>query len=103
MSIVADRMNPKAATPPPPTNDPKGMPLQKPLTPQPLAAALPSRDPNADLVNQNQDGFFGSFFKQKKRPGILEAVCDYLCAVKHSLICRIASICPQGFRKSLGT
>lgn len=79
MAIVADRMNPKAATPPPPANDPKGMPLQKPLTPQPLAASLPSRDPNADLVNQNQDGFFGSFFKQKKRPGILEAVSDSSC------------------------
>jgi hypothetical protein len=74
MAIVSDRMNPK--TPPPPApNDPRqSQGLQKPMAPQQqsLAAALPPRDPNADLLNQQNDGFFGSFFKQKKKPGILE-------------------------------
>ena len=73
MAIVSERLNPKSSTPPP---DPKAPPSQKPMTPQnanSLAAALPVRDANADLINQQGDGFFGSFFKQKKRPGVLEA------------------------------
>ncbi|KAJ3184422.1 vacuolar protein sorting-associated protein 1 [Gaertneriomyces sp. JEL0708] len=38
-------------------------------------SSLPSRDPNADILNQmNQnDGFFGSFFSKKKKPGVLES------------------------------
>ncbi|KAJ3416017.1 vacuolar protein sorting-associated protein 1 [Chytridiales sp. JEL 0842] len=37
--------------------------------------ALPPRDPQMDLLNQGKDdpSFFGSFFKQKKKPGVLEA------------------------------
>ena len=76
MAIVSERMNPKPANPPPPTDPKTGAPLQKPMTPQQnsLTAALPQRDPNADLINGQNDGFFGSFFKQKKRPGVLETV-----------------------------
>lgn len=42
-----------------------------------LQAQLPTRDPNADIINQTQqkdDSFFGSFFsgKTKKKPGVLE-------------------------------
>ena len=79
MAIVGERLSPKPANPPPQTDPKTGAPLQKPMTPQQqnsLAAALPQRDPNADLINaQQNDGFFGSFFKQKKRPGVLETVC----------------------------
>ena len=79
MAIVSDRLYPK---PPPnatPPTDRNGAP-QKPMTPQQtsLAASLPVRDANAEIIAQQNEGFFGSFFKGqslgKKRPGVLEAV-----------------------------
>ncbi|KAJ1557342.1 vacuolar protein sorting-associated protein 1, partial [Cladochytrium tenue] len=39
------------------------------------APAPPPRDPQLDLIAQNQDNssFFGSFFNKKKKPGVLES------------------------------
>ncbi|KAI9101164.1 Dynamin central region-domain-containing protein [Phlyctochytrium arcticum] len=74
MSVINDRVNASKAPPPPPPvsdRDPKN-PRGAALSP---AAMLPPRDPNAELIAQanSQDGFFGSFFNnKKKRPGILE-------------------------------
>ena len=47
-----------------------------PKTKNAPAPPPPARDPAMDLINQNQnqDGFFGSFFAKKKTPGVLEAV-----------------------------
>lgn len=77
MAIVSERITPKPASNATPPADRNG-PQQKPLTPQPLAASLPARDANADIIAQQNEGFFGSFFKGqslgKKRPGVLEAV-----------------------------
>ncbi|KAL2919501.1 vacuolar protein sorting-associated protein 1 [Polyrhizophydium stewartii] len=73
MSIVVDRIN-QIKNPPPIMDQLQGKaPEKKPPPPPPtLAAALPQRDPNADLINQANQGFFGSFFKQKSKPGVLE-------------------------------
>lgn len=79
MAIVSDRISPKPASTATPPTDRNGV-QQKPLTPQQqsLAASLPVRDANAELIAQQNEGFFGSFFKGqslgKKRPGVLEAV-----------------------------
>jgi hypothetical protein len=81
MAIVSDRINPKTnATPPADRNTGPNAAQQKPMTPQQqsLSASLPVRDANADIIAQQNEGFFGSFFKGqslgKKRPGVLEAV-----------------------------
>ncbi|KAJ3042803.1 vacuolar protein sorting-associated protein 1 [Rhizophlyctis rosea] len=69
MAIVNERVNAAKAPPPqPPVVDPKN-PRAGAASP-----ALPQRDPNADLIAQQQagDGFFGSFFNKKKKPGVLE-------------------------------
>ncbi|KAJ3056253.1 vacuolar protein sorting-associated protein 1 [Rhizophlyctis rosea] len=69
MAIVNERVNAAKAPPPqPPVVDPKN-PRAGAASP-----ALPQRDPNADLIAQSQsgDGFFGSFFNKKKKPGMLE-------------------------------
>ena len=80
MAIVSDRITPKSAPNATPPVE-RGAPTQKPLTPQPLAASLPARDANAEIIAQQNEGFFGSFFKGqslgKKRPGVLEAVIFY--------------------------
>ncbi|TPX57912.1 hypothetical protein PhCBS80983_g03475 [Powellomyces hirtus] len=72
MAIVNDRVTASKAPPPQPVVEP-GMKGPRSSTNSP-AAQLPTRDPNADIIAQaNQtDGFFGSFFSKKKRPGILE-------------------------------
>ncbi|KAI9348288.1 Dynamin central region-domain-containing protein [Zopfochytrium polystomum] len=46
-----------------------------PQDPKAKNAPPPPKDPQLDLIAQNQDnsGFFGSFFKQKKKPGVLES------------------------------
>ncbi|RKO91257.1 Dynamin central region-domain-containing protein [Blyttiomyces helicus] len=67
MALVHERVNASKAPPPQPNpTDPKA--------PRVASPALPVRDPNADIIAQanQQDGFFGSFFKQKKKPGVLE-------------------------------
>ncbi|KNC97356.1 dynamin-like GTPase VPS1 [Spizellomyces punctatus DAOM BR117] len=70
MAIINDRVNASKAPPPQPPVDPKN-PRASTNSP---AAALPARDPNADIIAQanNSDGFFGSFFSKKKKPGVLE-------------------------------
>ena len=76
MAIVSDRITPKPASTSTPPGE-RGVPA-KPGAQQPLAAALPTRDANAEIIAQQNEGFFGSFFKGqtlgKKRPGVLEAV-----------------------------
>ncbi|RKP01697.1 hypothetical protein CXG81DRAFT_25666 [Caulochytrium protostelioides] len=62
----------------PPPGDPKnrlgagpGNPAGVPGVNSPV---LPVRDPNADLINgAGGEGFFGSFFNKKKKPGIMES------------------------------
>ncbi|KAI8819351.1 Dynamin central region-domain-containing protein [Fimicolochytrium jonesii] len=70
MAIINDRVVASKAPPPPPPVDPKN-PRSVAQSP---AAQLPQRDPNADIIAQanNSDGFFGSFFSKKRRPGVLE-------------------------------
>ncbi|KAI9209699.1 Dynamin central region-domain-containing protein [Polychytrium aggregatum] len=64
LAIVSERLNPKPQ--PPPGADPKA--VQRTSSP-----AIPARDPNADLINPPDQGFFGSFFNnKKKKPGVLE-------------------------------
>ena len=60
--------DPRANRPPPP--------------PTLAAAAAPQKDINADIINQKNDGFFGSFFKKDKpsRPGIMDQVPSVLKA-----------------------
>lgn len=77
MTVVAERMAAKKN--PPPIMDtiqgknPKDQPKPPPPTLQ-QAAAL--SDPNKDLIDQSNQGFFGSFFKQQQKgvPGQLTMV-----------------------------
>ncbi|KAJ3021616.1 vacuolar protein sorting-associated protein 1 [Thoreauomyces humboldtii] len=73
MAIVNDRVTASKAPPPQPPvdRDAKG---PRSSTNSPAVNQLPVRDPNADIISQanSQDGFFGSFFSKKRRPGILE-------------------------------
>ncbi|KAI8927666.1 Dynamin central region-domain-containing protein [Entophlyctis helioformis] len=72
MAIVVDRVN-QARNPPPMIDQIQGKNPndKKPPPPATLAAALPQRDMNADIINQSNQGFFGSFFKQKGgKPGM---------------------------------
>ncbi|OAJ44422.1 hypothetical protein BDEG_27650 [Batrachochytrium dendrobatidis JEL423] len=73
MAIVVDRIN-QLKNPPPIMDQIQGKNPneRKPPPPATLAAALPQRDPNADVINQSGQNFFGSFFKQKTKPGVLE-------------------------------
>jgi len=73
MAVVNERVNAAKAPPPQPAPvDPKN----RQLTASAGSPALPQRDPNAELIaqQQNGDGFFGSFFNKKKKPGMLENV-----------------------------
>ncbi len=77
MAVVSERMNAKK-NPPPIMDTLQGKnPNDKPKPPPPTlqqAAAL-NRDPNQDLIDQTNQGFFGSFFKQKpSAPGQLSQV-----------------------------
>lgn len=81
MAIVVERVNIKNNPPPIMETlqgkDPKS---NRPPPPSSLAAALPVRDVNADLMQNNQ-GFFGSFFKGKPgKPGMMEQVPNVLKA-----------------------
>ena len=82
MAVVVDRVNAKN-NPPPIMDQLQGKDNKRPPAPPPanLAAALPQRDPNADLINQSNQGFFGSFFKNKPaKPGMMEQVPSVLKA-----------------------
>ncbi|KAH9261341.1 hypothetical protein BASA82_001020 [Batrachochytrium salamandrivorans] len=73
MAIVVERIT--LLKNPPPIMDQiqgKNPNERKPPPPATLAAALPQRDPNADLINQSGQNFFGSFFKKNSKPGVLE-------------------------------
>ncbi|KAJ3182335.1 vacuolar protein sorting-associated protein 1 [Geranomyces variabilis] len=78
MAIVNDRVTASKAPPPqPPSSSVDGKGRGDPRMSSnnsPSTAQLPTRDPNADIIAQanNPDGFFGSFFNKKKRPGMLE-------------------------------
>jgi dynamin 1-like protein len=77
MAVVSERMSAKK-NPPPIMDTLQGKnPNEKPKPPPPTlqqAAAL-NRDPNQDLIDQTNQGFFGSFFKQKpSTPGQLSQV-----------------------------
>jgi dynamin 1-like protein len=77
MAVVSERMTAKK-NPPPIMDTLQGKnPNEKPKPPPPTlqqAAAL-NRDPNQDLIDQTNQGFFGSFFKQKpSTPGQLSQV-----------------------------
>jgi vacuolar protein sorting-associated protein 1 len=77
MAVVSERMSAKK-NPPPIMDTLQGKNANdKPKPPPPTlqqAAAL-NRDPNQDLIDQSNQGFFGSFFKQKpSTPGQLSQV-----------------------------
>lgn len=82
MSVVAERMLQKR-NPPQLMDAFKGNQIDKPKLPAPTlheAAAL-SKDPNQDLIDQTNQGFFGSFFKQKSTvPGQMGQVPNILRA-----------------------
>ncbi|KAJ3332109.1 vacuolar protein sorting-associated protein 1 [Blyttiomyces sp. JEL0837] len=67
--IITERVNqsknPMASIMP---SDPKNQRSSSPST-------TPARDPQLDLISQgqNDNGFFGSFFTKKKKPGVLES------------------------------
>ncbi|KAJ3325927.1 vacuolar protein sorting-associated protein 1 [Boothiomyces sp. JEL0866] len=73
MAVVAERMNAKK-NPPAIMDTLQGKnPNDKPKPPPPSlqqAAAL-TRDSNQEIIDQTNQGFFGSFFKQKPVPGVL--------------------------------
>ncbi|KAJ3277129.1 vacuolar protein sorting-associated protein 1 [Terramyces sp. JEL0728] len=73
MAVVSERMNAKK-NPPPIMDTLQGKnPNDKPKLPPPSlqqAAAL-TRDSNQEVIDQTNQGFFGSFFKQKSIPGVL--------------------------------
>ena len=75
MAVVVERVN-QQKNPPPIMDQLQGKnPNERKPPPPPTlqAAANPQRDLNADLINQTNPSFFGSFFKQKpSRPGMLE-------------------------------
>jgi vacuolar protein sorting-associated protein 1 len=73
MSIISDRMNINKA-PQQPALDPK--------TGRPIPNAAPPSDPQMDLIKQNQqdEGFFGSFFAKKKKSSVMEPVPQVLKA-----------------------
>jgi vacuolar protein sorting-associated protein 1 len=76
MAIVVERVNNKN-NPQPIMDQMQGKEKARPPPPanNSLAAALPKRDPNEDLINQTNQGFFGSFFKNKdQRPGMMGQV-----------------------------
>lgn len=74
MAIVVERVNNKN-NPQPILDQMQGKEKQRPPPPTTLAAALPTRDVNADLINQSNQGFFGSFFKNKPTtPGMMGQV-----------------------------
>jgi hypothetical protein len=66
--LVTEKLAQKNQPMLPAMTDPKGGKNASP--------SLPPRDPQLELLNQGRDeqSFFGSFFKQKKKPGVLEAV-----------------------------
>ncbi|KAI8897962.1 Dynamin central region-domain-containing protein [Globomyces pollinis-pini] len=73
MAVVADRIQQKKNPPPImdsfKSNDAGKRPTPPPPTLQ-QAAAL-TKDHNQELIDQQNQGFFGSFFKQKSTPGVL--------------------------------
>ncbi|KAJ3260321.1 vacuolar protein sorting-associated protein 1 [Boothiomyces macroporosus] len=73
MAVVAERMTAKK-NPPAIMDTLQGKnPNDKPKPPPPSlqqAAAL-TRDSNQEIIDQTNQGFFGSFFKQKTVPGVL--------------------------------
>lgn len=79
MAVVAERMNAKK-NPPAIMDTLQGKnPNDKPKPPPPSlqqAAAL-TRDSNQEIIDQTNQGFFGSFFKQKTVPGVLSQVIIY--------------------------
>jgi hypothetical protein len=85
MAIVVERVN-NRNNPQPIMDQVQGKERAKPPPPanNTLAAALPQRDPNADLINQTNQGFFGSFFKKDgastQRGGTMGAVPSVLKA-----------------------
>jgi hypothetical protein len=70
MAVVAERMQAKK-NPPQIMDTIKGNPQKdapKPPPPTLQQAAALTNDPNKDLIDQTNQGFFGSFFKQNQKP-----------------------------------
>jgi hypothetical protein len=71
MAIVVDRLDQKNR-PPPVMDRIQGKERPKPPPPKTLELSLITRDHNADLINQSNESFFGSFFKGKVQKGMAQ-------------------------------
>ena len=78
MAVVSERMHSKK-NPPPIMDTLQGKNSKEQARPPPptLQQAAALSDPNKELIDQTNQGFFGSFFKQQQKgiPGQLSQVC----------------------------
>jgi hypothetical protein len=102
MAVVSERMTAKRISPPiMDTLQGKSNKDQPKPPPPTLQQAAALSDPNKELIDQSNQGFFGSFFKQQQKgiPGQLTQVHSF----KNINFLKLATFCSKGVRQFIRT